>query len=35
MTRSTDGISRPREATSVATKTLNFLSLKRFKVTSL
>ena len=35
MTRSTLGISRPREATSVATSTLNFCSANLFKVTSL
>jgi hypothetical protein len=35
MTRSTDGMSRPRDATSVATRTENFFSLNLFKVTSL
>ena len=35
MTRSTLGTSRPLDATSVATSTLNLPSLKRFMVTSL
>jgi hypothetical protein len=35
MTRSTLGISRPLDATSVATRTLNLPSLNRLRVTSL
>ena len=35
ITKSTLGMSNPLDATSVATKTLNFPSLKRLRVTSL